>query len=344
MGHRTGVIGGTDDGDELTSWPGSPHEATRFILGRLPECEPVEDFPRQTERPVHGEDTPQLLPPEILEGEIFRAIHVADPKTAKAASGFAGFLDGTQDVRVVNQSHGIPIVWATVSAAVRARVNRRLSAWPGHAPIVSRRYYIPLRYVDGLESQFTSHPQVIDTARADASGTVPSRHPAALMEAAVQRVQQDREAIELQLAESWCARERGTLFVDGSITGSRIVSQSMCAVGVVKSHRRLYADGDAFRTLVALHAGERSSIFRVAPRSRYPVASWYVRIRNAKGRDALFGLVRVEAALGDDITTRADEISRWIVAEGAPLALPDGRWDKMAYGIRDTEEFLRAIS
>ena len=344
MGHRTGVIGGIDDLSELDNWPGSPHEATRFILGHLSECEPVEDFPRQTERPLHGEDAPQLLPPEVLEGEFFRAIHVADPKTARGASGFTGFLDGTQDVRVVNQSHGIPIVWATVSAAVRARVNRRLIAWSGSPPIVSRRYYIPFRYVDGLHQEFTSHPQVIDTAREDASGKVPSRHPAALMEAAVQRVQQDREAIELQLAESWCAREQGILFVDGSITGSGIVSKSVRAVGIVKSHRRLYADGDAFRILVALRAGERSSIFRVAPRSRHAVASWYVRIRNATGRDALFGLVRVEAALGDDITARADEISRWIIAEGAPLALPDGRWDKMAYGIRDTEEFLRAIS
>jgi hypothetical protein len=27
-----------------------------------------------------------------------------------------------------------------------------------------------------------------------------------------------------------------------------------------------------------------------------------------------------------------------------PLSLPDGRWDKMAYGVRDAEEFLRAIS
>ena len=344
MGHRTGVIGGTDDGDELTAWPGSPHEATRFILGQLPECEPVEDFPRQTERPVHGEDAPTLLPPEVLEGEFFRAIHVADPKTSRGPSGFAAFLDGTQDVRVVNQSHGIPIVWATVSAAVRARVNRRLISWGGHPPIVSRRYYIPFRYVDGLHPELKSHPQVIDTAREDASGNVPSRHPAALMEAAVQRVQQDREAIEIQLAESWCAAEQGMLFVDGSITGSSLVSQSTRAAGVVKTHRRLYAEGDAFRVLVGLRAGERSSIFRVAPRSRYAVASWYVRIRNATGRDALFGLVRVEAALGDDITARADDISRWIIAEGAPLALPDGRWDKMAYGIRDTEEFLRAIS
>ena len=345
MGHRTGVRSGADDGGDLTNWPGSPHEATRFLLGQLAGCDPVEDFPHQSERPSHGEDAPTLLPPDVLEGDFFRAIHVADPKSARTPSGFAGFLDGTQDVRVVNQSHGIPIVWATVSAAVRARVNRRLVSWNGHAPIVSRRYYMPFRYLDGLDPELRAHPLVVDTAREDASGNVPSRHPAALMEAAIQKVQQDREAIEIQLAESWCSSEQGTLYVDGSITGSRIVSQSTCAVGVVKSHRRLYADGDAFRTLVALRAGERSSIFRVSPRSRYAVASWYVRIRNATGRDALFGLVRVEAAIGDDdLSERVDEISRWIIRESSPLALPDGRWDKMAYGIRHTEEFLRAIS
>ena len=344
MGHRTGVSFNTDDSKDLTNWPGSPHEATRYILGHLPGCDPVEASAHQSERPGHGDDAPTLVMPDVLEGEFFRAIRVADPKTTRGTSGFAGFLDGTQDVRVVNQSHGIPIVWATVSAAVRARVNRRLIAWPGHPPIVSRRYYIPFRYVDGLQSDFRTHPQVIDTAREDASGQVPSRHPAALMEAAVQRVQNDRETIELRLAEAWCATEPGILYVDGSITGSRMVSQSPRAVGIVKSHRRLYADGDAFRTLVGLQRGERSSIFKVAPRSRYEVASWYVRIRNATGRDALFGLVRVEAAMSDDIVSRADEISKWLIAEGSPLALPDGRWDKMAYGIRDTEEFLRAIS
>ena len=344
MGHRTGVIDRANEREDLSAWPGSPHEATRYIAGHLPDCEPVEDFSRLGERPGRGDDVPTLVVPDVLEGEFFRAIRVADPGTTRGTSGFAGFLDGAQDVRVVNQSHGIPIVWATVSAAVRARVNRRLVAWGGHPPIVSRRYYIPFRYVDGLQSDFRSHPQVVDTAREDPSGNVPSRHPAALMEAAIHRVQQDRESIELRLAEAWCASEPGVLYVDGSITGSRIVSESLRAVGVVKSHRRLYADGDAFRTLVALRAGERSSIFKVAPRSRHQVASWYVRIRKATGHDALFGLVRVEAAISDDLSSRADEISRWMIAEGSPLALPDGRWDKMAYGIRDTEEFLRAIS
>jgi hypothetical protein len=342
VGHRAGV--NHENGNDLSSWPGSPHEATRFLLGQLPGSDPVDDFQKGSERPQRADEPPTLVDPDIIEGNIFRAIHVADPKSVRGVSGFAGFLDGTQDVRVVNQVHGIPIVWATVSAAVRARVNKRLVSWNGSQPIVRRGYYLPFRYVDGLREEFKSSPHVMDTARDDGSGKIPSRHPAALMEAAFQRVQLDRETLELELAEAWAAREQSALYVDGSITGSSITSTCRNIVGVVKSHRRLYADGAAFRTLVGLEAGWRSSIFRVAPRMRHPVASWYVRTRNAKGRDALFGLVRVEAAPGDDITSRADEISRWIIAEGSPLALPDGRWDKMAYGIRDTEEFLRAIS
>ena len=136
-------------------------------------------------------------------------------------------------------------------------------------------------------------------------------------------------------------RESSTLYVDGSITASHIASRSPLTVGVIKSHRTLYADGDAFRVLVGLETGERSSVFRVSPQKRNAVASWYVRVRNPRGHDALFGLVRVESAESADITTRANEISRWVIAEGSPLALPDGRWDKMSYGIRDTEEFLQ---
>ncbi len=344
MGHRPGVTAEKHSGEETRRWPVSAHEASRFIVGQLPGGTPVEGPPTNGERYGYGDDPPVLVTPEVLEKPPFRAIMVADPKTVRGQSGFTAFLDGTQDLRVVSQIDGISIVWATVSAAIRARIDRRLVSWSGHAPIVSGRYYFPFRYVSALHAELRSDPRVVDTAREETNGTFPSRHPAALMEAAVKRVQSDRERIEQQLAEAWIAAEENVLFVDGSITASAAVSMSSRAVGVIKSHRRLYADGDAFRVLVGLKQGERTSVFRVAPQTRYPVASWYLRVRNASGRDALFGLVRVEASLSDDITARADEISRWILAEGAPLALPDGRWDKMAYGIRDTEEFLRAIS
>lgn len=87
-------------------------------------------------------------------------------------------------------------------------------------------------------------------------------------------------------------------------------------------------------------------MIRISPRSRSEVLSWYLRLRDTEGRDALWGLVRVEMCVvdGGRITARADEISRWLLAESSPLAAPDPRWDRMAYGIRSAEEFLRATT
>ncbi|MEO5579187.1 MAG: hypothetical protein ABIR58_00900 [Gemmatimonadaceae bacterium] len=325
-------------------WPSSAHEARRFIARRIARCTPVEAPAIDVDRYGRGDEPAELVEPEMIEGDAFRAIAVVQPHAVRGNSGFSAFLDGTQDIGIVNLVDGIPIVWATVGAAVRIRIDRRLVAWRGASPILQRRYYLPFRYLGDLDAGTRGDPRVVDTAAPDSAGKFPSRHPASLLESAVQMVQRDRERVERQLAESWCDLEDLPIYVDGSITSSASVSASRIAVGVIKSHRRLYAGGDAFGVLAALAAGERSSIFRVSPRSRYPVASWYLRVRKPAGRDALFGLVRVEAANSHDISARADEISRWILAEGTPLALPDGRWDKMAYGIRDTEEFLRAIS
>ena len=89
-------------------------------------------------------------------------------------------------------------------------------------------------------------------------------------------------------------------------------------------------------------------MFLVTSQKRASVASWYLRIRDSRGHDPMWGLVRVEVAAPAagreaEIGARADEVSRWILAEAAPVALPDARWDKMVYGVRDCEEFLRAV-
>lgn len=313
-------------------------------MAELPRASAMELAPSEGDPRTRNDQPPVLAAPRIIEGESLRAIRVAPERAQLRESGFHAFLDGAQEVHVVNHCDGIPIVWATVSAAVRVRENRRLVAWSGRLPEVERRFYVPLRYVDDIRSSFRDDPRVVDTGKSDSSGSFPSRHPAALLESAMQKIQQDRESLEQRLAEAWCLSETSALYIDGSITASAVAASSPLAVGVIKSHNTLYAEGSAFRVLVNLEPGERSSAFRVEPRTRHAVASWYVRVRSAAGRDALFGLVRVEASMTNDLTVRADEISRWIIAEGSPLALPDGRWDKMSYGIRDTEEFLRAIS
>ncbi len=158
-----------------------------------------------------------------------------------------------------------------------------------------------------------------------------------------------RQALEHVLAERWCAAEDSPLYIDGGLTGNRRVATAAGSVGVVKRHRTLYVSAGLMPVLAGLRLGERTTAFRIAPVSRTAVTSWYLRLRDARGRDPTWGLVRIEVSetAADDITARADEVSRWVMAETAPpapLALPDPRWDTMAYGIRDCEEFLRAIT
>lgn len=287
-------------------------------------------------------DPPILRSAEILEGGVMRAIPVArDPAVEE---GFSAFLDGAQRIQIIAQEAGIPIVLGTVSAAVRVRVERRMQSWARRVPVIERRLYMPFAYLENVETYSEGPFELVDTSEPDSNGQIPSQHPASLMERAVKKVQEDRERAEISLAETWCENEAGALFIDGGIGGSGAVATSSLAVGIVKSHRTLYAEGDALRTVLRLQVAERSPVFRLTSRSRTSVASWYVRIRSADARDAMWGLVRIEAPEDRWSSERADEISRWVLRESSPLSLPDNRWDKMAYGIRDTEEFLRAVS
>lgn len=322
--------------------------ALRSLMERLPGMSAVEGG--GSVGPLTSSDPPVLRSAQIVEGSSLRAIKVAGlPR--QTSSEFGAFLDGTQKVQVVGHHLGMPIVFGTASAAVRVRVNRRMITWGHQAPRVERRIFLPLRYLPALADPRGSSPgasgsqwQIVDTSTADKNGDYPSQHPAVLLERAIRAVDQERERLEDELAEAWCARGEAPLFVDGGISRSARVASSSCAVGVIKSHRTLYVEGDALRIVLGLEKGERSSVFRVSPRSRSSVMSWYLRLRDAKGHDAMWGLVRVEVAESDRPAERADEISRWVMAETTPLSLPDGRWDKMAYGVRDCEEFLRAIS
>jgi hypothetical protein len=300
--------------------------------------------------PLAASDPPTLRAATVVEGSALGAVKVPD-FSPQAKSGFGAFLDGTQKVQIVGHHGGMPIVIGTVSAAVRIRVNRRMTTWGHQPPRVERKIYLPLRYLPALaETREMSADasqaswQIVDTSTADRSGEYPSQHPAVLLERATRAVDQQREQLEDRLAEAWCARGEAPLFIDGGISRSASVASSSCAVGVIKSHRTLYVEGDALGIVLGLRKGERSSVFRVSPRSRSSVLSWYLRLRSGEGRDALWGLVRVEVAERDRPSDRANEISRWVMAETTPLSLPDGRWDKMAYGVRDCEEFLRAIS
>jgi len=306
-------------------------------------------------------EPPRVVSSDVIESTTVRAHRVFDPPTV----GFDAFLDGTQESRVVHYVDGIPIVYGRAAAVVRQRVLRRMVTWK--RPRTIARLYVPRALVPPAlwtrvaESDF----HVVDTTE-DAGGgsrgrgattggashaaTDPSdAHPFTVSQRALDLVKRDREQLERELAEEWCATESAPLFIDGSIASCDRVASSPVAVGVIKSHRTLYVSGAAMRVVQSLPKHHRSSVLRVEAYHRRAVASWYLRVRDASGQDPMWGLLRVEIALPDvsaaphAIAARADLISRWILAEAAPLALPDARWDKMVYGIRDCEQYLRAL-
>ena len=268
----------------------------------------------------------------------------ARPVPGRPTPAIRAFLDGTQRSHVIGWIGAFPLVYGTSAAVVRSRTDRRLSTW--EAPLVQHRVYAPLAYIPRDTLEYALGTMLEDTTRPAPDGSIPAPHPTLLLERATLAVSRDRERLELSLAERWCASRGEPIMIDGGIGSSEAVARSSCAVGVVKSHRTLYAEGDALAIVLALGKGERSSVIRVSPRARSEVLSWYLRLRDTEGRDALWGLVRVEMCVtaSESITERADELSRWLLAESMPLAAPDPRWDRMAYGIRSAEEFLRATT
>ncbi|HEX5436267.1 MAG TPA: hypothetical protein VFW98_03860 [Gemmatimonadaceae bacterium] len=323
------------------------HAALRHVAQRLPNVRPVlAGAGAVLERLPGDPEAPRLIAAEPVEDDGVRPHRVPGTPT----TGFSAFLDGTQQSRVLAWIGAAPIVYGCVAAAVRVRAARRLVTW--REPIEQRRVYAPLTYtVDAALADAFPRQTLVDTATPDAGGVIPPPHPTLLLERARLAVSRDREEIERRLAERWCRDEQRTLLIDGGIGASEAVAQAPCVVGVVKSHRTLYVDGAALQAVLALSRGERSTVIRIAPRGRSSVLSWYLRLRTHDGHDALWGLVRVEVAdtersvpLPDHarVAGRADTVSRWLLAELEPISLPDPRWDKMVYGVRNVEEYLKA--
>jgi hypothetical protein len=290
----------------------------RASLGRWGD-HPVYGAGPTLETLASGLESPRLVTPELVEGQTLARLPLSGPPLV----GFSAFLNGIQQSRVVLHAGLVPVVHGTTAAVIRVRRDRRLTTHDA-GPRIERGLFAPHALVSPELWADLTALGVTDTSPTDA-------HPATLLDRAVHVVQRRREAAERALAESWA--DDALLWIDGALPAA-----SRRAVGVVRTHRTLYAAPEALATICALAPGERSSMFRPPERS---VVSWYVRLRDPVGRHPLWGLLRVEVADADP--ARADLVSRWVMAEATPLALPDPRWDTLVYGVRDCEEYLRAI-
>lgn len=297
---------------------------------------PVEHGGASLEVAFSNPEPPVTRSADLLEDGVLRA----RPVSQDAEPVFGAFLDGVQESRTVAWIGPVPIVLARLAAVVRVRTDRRLGTWRDGFS-TRRALYAPWRrlFPDYRE------PHDIEFRDVQDDGLPDETHPFLRLQAASKAVKHDRETLERNLAERFCASGECPLYIDGNLPPSDVVRASPFVTGVIKSHHTLYVEGRNLDTLLSLRGGERSSVFVVDTRRRPAVASWYLRVRDAERQSPFWGLVRVEAPLEvmeRSLTSEADARSAWILAERSPVALPDGRWDTMAYGIRNCEEFLRA--
>lgn len=275
---------------------------------------------------------PRVAPMPVVEtGPSIRAV-------AGSAAAFGGFLDGVQESRVALWlPGGAPVVIARVGAVILQRTARTLSVWPhgvrDRTLVIAPR----VRVEPAMWEALSAAMPLVDSAVEDEVC-----HPESLLAKAVHVVEQARAAEERALAERWATDGVSPLCVDGSIATLGDAAHAPRIVGLVKSHRTLVSAPEAIPALLTLPEGHRTAVVELTgSHHRSRVWTWYLRLRAPRAADPLFGLVRIEIADHGEATARADDVSRWVMAERTPLALPDARWDVMPYGIARCESYLK---
>ncbi len=270
---------------------------------------------------------------DLVEGDTVQVHPVIS-----AAAPPACFLDGIEQWKVVGYDGVLPIVRAYVAAAVRRRgAERRLrTAFEG-----ARDFAIaPLAgMAPERRRALTEHcPDVVDISIEQ--GTQPAR----VLELARRAVDSARQALERELAERCLARlgEAEWLVVDGLLSVSGKLAGHPRALGVIKSHGAQFFTGADLERALTVPSAHRTSVFRArGGHARNEVYSWYLRLWPWEGNDLLYGLLRIEARSHAATIAAATGTSGWLLAERAPIATPDMRWDRLLYPMHDVETYLK---
>ncbi len=288
------------------------------------------------------------------EGDFFRSVPAGIP------SGFRYFLDGTQRTLPAFFSAFVPIIATINAAAILVRNDEGDCAiMPGmlrlrHHWLAPRRSGDPAvdRFIATVERQpyaagGSAEPPMVSCVIDPIHHLDDPAYKAVLEDfsrliyLAYDKARKLRQELEEDLLRDWWNATAGTpdwILVDGAL---RIAQPRM--VGLVKSFTRHYLTGEAASALLRLPRGHRSPAFEVFDRwwRGTPVTAWYLRLRDATGRDPRYGLVRVETSPEVRDTAQIDELSSWILAERIPSATADARWATLLYPVHFLEQILK---
>jgi hypothetical protein len=270
-----------------------------------------------------------IRPARLLEGNRLEAIAVG---SAEAWPAPLAYLDGVQRSEVVGYQGSSPILAAEIAAAVRERHDRHL-----HTATQERRLLVLARpSALAAAGDALQHREPVPLPDDDAP------HPVRDLLNAARALDRERGALEIAVGDTYRVRSAGWLIVDGSLAESLRWAEDPRLVGISKSHSILPFGGEDLERYLRLPVGHRSSVYTPATRSLAPVRAWGLRLWPWEGKDLLHGLIRVEVAPANEATELVDAISRWVLAERAPVSAPDHRWDRLLYGIHSVEQYLKA--
>ncbi|MDP8926828.1 MAG: hypothetical protein M3M97_07960 [Actinomycetota bacterium] len=278
------------------------------------------------------------------------------------------FLDGVQSSRELGRIEMAPIIVAIVAAAIVNRCDRQFSRMPLESPpVLVQAVILPRSTGEArveafwellLDAGFSelgpdevpSSPHLVLDSAEYMSEADPSDY-VGMRERARVRVRALRERLEGGMLRRWELDDRtledpdAWIAVDGQLRDIR--ESNRRAIGLIKSVARPEFVGKDVGMLLDLEPGMRTTSFvpdwqlRRDPSEQR--TSWYLRVwPPQRGADALGSLMRVEAPR-DTEPDMVDEISRWILAERAPLAKPDPRWPAMIYPIHYVEKILKPL-
>lgn len=268
-----------------------------------------------------------VVPARLVEGSALAVREVGAPE---AWPGPLAFLDGVQRSEVVAYAGTSPLIVAEVAAGIRLRTGRQLRT------VEQER----LLFIAGRAEALSLAAPALDSMPQFHIEDKGPLHPLRDLELARRLVDRVRGNLELSVYDRFRGSHDEWLVVDGSLSVSPALAADDRAVGVSKSHSALPFDGQDMERYLHLPAGFRSSMFMPGG-ERAPVVAWALRLWPFEGRDLLHGLVRIEMAPRQASPDRADEVSRWLLAERTPLSA-DARWDRLLYGIHSVEQHLKA--
>ena len=270
-----------------------------------------------------------IRPARLVEGDV---LEYRDVGRAEPWPGILAFLDGVQRMHLVAYAGAAPIYLAELAAAVRERREGRLRT------VVADRRILAIARPRALEAA----GDALDGLTTLALREDEPAHPVRDLTLAGRALDRARGQLELDVGRRFRRMSDGWLVVDGSLSESPDWATDLRTVGVSKSHAALPFDGAELERYLRLPKGHRTTVFAPQSRSVAPVLAWALRLWEWQARDLFHGLVRVEVAPANGDASSADQLSRRLMAERAPLSTPDPRWDRLLYGIHSVEQYLHA--